>query len=1207
MSRERSVIISHIFVGDSTNNANVSLTGNVTFNVDGSSGRRTSLRGTSEAEDSYQEEDSTSQDYKPVIPLPAEVEMKTGEEDEKVLFEERGKLFRYVNKEWKERGVGLIKILHNEQTGRSRILMRRDHVWKTCANHLIYRDMILTAAKNSDKAWLWGAQDYADGEVKTEQFCIKFKTREIALLFQEKFDWAKSLVSKTHTDSSLGANDKKNDSNLEMDGVTCAKGVVIDKTTESPSQHDFSALQNSESSSSSSKWIGGNSDASVRSGPGSFAPSIILGDNRNDHLSVATDSSTAPIIKPTTITILDKDNEISSHSGGDNFVFGGACAEPQPKSSGYEFGASSSKSRTVVPVLNIQSDINIIFGGFSFKAPPVLKQTKDDADNAVEKSKDATVANSLLSETAKVSPFAGFTFNLPPKDKVDNSAKPQNSTVSSFPGFSFNAKPSETMTSLTVLKDNKQSNVGKELDSKESTAFILGSGSSVSEMSFSNLAKGVSDTDAFKKDSSFEGFSGQGQKVFGDSSDATKGSHSHDEDFEPDVDFKPVVNLPQIIDLKTGEEDEEKLFGERAKLFRYNTESKEWKERGVGEIKILFNRLTKRLRILMRREQVFKLCANHYITRDMKLQPMATSDRAWVWYANDFSEGELRQEKLAVKFKSPEVASAFKEAFEKHQHEVFKEKTVDTPSKDISQVKPPSPKLKWSCASCYSRNNAEFSECLACKTPRPTTTQSSCIPAEALSELFKPSEGSWECSSCLVRNEKGQTNCVACHANKPGLGSSAPNIILTCAPSTKTTNSGPLSALFKPSEGSWECSSCLVRNEKTHVNCISCQAPKPGLAFHATVVSTPEASLSSSRSSEPPPLSALFKPSEGSWECSSCLVRNEKGRVNCISCETAKPGTGSPANTTSTPTSFLSTPPAFKFGFNKSGEGLAAPNTSGFSFEMSTPSFKFGIPQTSDITTTTTTSSPSSAVEFRFGTPQKFTFSFGGVRPLSPTKTPKSPIDDSTEGEGEDDTIGGESEGDSIYFHPQIPLPDKIEVRTGEEDEEILYCQRAKLFRLADGEWKERGLGDFKILLHRASSKFRFLMRRDQILKICCNHYLTPNITLRAKDDRSWLWYAYDFSDNETKCETLALRFKTPELAKTFKQTVDVVQQLMKDERLPLPVKDSSPAKTDSVSTFSFKAEDAQVNASPKSTFTFGDRFSSRVQKIGSRGSFSFS
>lgn len=44
------------------------------------------------------------------------------------MFEERAKLFRYVEKEWRERGTGILKLLHNPVQGSVRVLMRRDQV-----------------------------------------------------------------------------------------------------------------------------------------------------------------------------------------------------------------------------------------------------------------------------------------------------------------------------------------------------------------------------------------------------------------------------------------------------------------------------------------------------------------------------------------------------------------------------------------------------------------------------------------------------------------------------------------------------------------------------------------------------------------------------------------------------------------------------------------------------------------------------------------------------------------------------------------------------------------------------------------------------------------------------------------------------------------------------------------------------------------------
>lgn len=75
-----------------------------------------------------EEEVDNYPDFKPIIPLPEEVEVKTGEEGEDVLFDQRSKLFRFVDREWKERGVGQLKLLQDPSTKKIRLLMRRDQV-----------------------------------------------------------------------------------------------------------------------------------------------------------------------------------------------------------------------------------------------------------------------------------------------------------------------------------------------------------------------------------------------------------------------------------------------------------------------------------------------------------------------------------------------------------------------------------------------------------------------------------------------------------------------------------------------------------------------------------------------------------------------------------------------------------------------------------------------------------------------------------------------------------------------------------------------------------------------------------------------------------------------------------------------------------------------------------------------------------------------
>ena len=96
---------------------------------------------------------------------------------------------------------------------------------------------------------------------------------------------------------------------------------------------------------------------------------------------------------------------------------------------------------------------------------------------------------------------------------------------------------------------------------------------------------------------------------------------------------------------------------------------------------------------------------------------------------------------------------------------------------------------------------------------------------------------------------------------------------------------------------------------------------------------------------------------------------------------------------------------------------------------------------------------------FLFGSANIASLSFAGVgnaisaSPFSKKTPEKSPKVKSpgfprarrfSENEDEDDP---EKEFDGIHFEPLIPLPEKIEVKTGEEEEEVIFCHRAKLYR----------------------------------------------------------------------------------------------------------------------------------------------------------------
>lgn len=84
------------------------------------------------------------------------------------------------------------------------------------------------------------------------------------------------------------------------------------------------------------------------------------------------------------------------------------------------------------------------------------------------------------------------------------------------------------------------------------------------------------------------------------------------EEEEADVQFEPVVHLTQTVETKTNEEAEEQAFKMRAKLFKFDRDSREWKERGTGDVRLLKHKENGKTRLVMRRDKTLKVCANHY-------------------------------------------------------------------------------------------------------------------------------------------------------------------------------------------------------------------------------------------------------------------------------------------------------------------------------------------------------------------------------------------------------------------------------------------------------------------------------------------------------------------------------------------------------------------------------------------------------------------
>ncbi|KAG5306223.1 NU153 protein, partial [Acromyrmex insinuator] len=260
---------------------------------------------------------------------------------------------------------------------------------------------------------------------------------------------------------------------------------------------------------------------------------------------------------------------------------------------------------------------------------------------------------------------------------------------------------------------------------------------------------------------------------------------------------------------------------------------------------------------------------------------------------------------------------------------------------------------QWECTTCCVRNKQSDITCVACTTPKPgnSSAMQQTIKSQRfdLMDKFKPAEGSWECSGCLLRNATNVITCPCCNTSKPTsiktkpkttdnvIESSAQKLNSTEATAKEISNSEIMNK-FKPSKDSWECSGCLVRNNSSVATCPCCSTPKSNFIGKPSKVEQASSNGFGDK----------FKKPEGAWTCDSCLLQNDAKHMECVACQASKPGTvksnesssssstlqfkfGVPSGTTN----LTNQPSGFKFGIDKSDNQSKSDTTSplnGFKF-----------------------------------------------------------------------------------------------------------------------------------------------------------------------------------------------------------------------------------------------------------------------------------
>jgi len=580
-----------------------------------------------------------------------------------------------------------------------------------------------------------------------------------------------------------------------------------------------------------------------------------------------------------------------------------------------------------------------------------------------------------------------------------------------------------------------------------------------------------------------------------------EGDDSHDLEAEPDVHFKPVIELPPKVDAISGEEEEEELFKERCKVYRFT--SGEWKERGTGDMKVLYNPARNKSRLLMRRDQVLKVVVNHLLTPDIEFKGFEKVPpyKCYTWSALNASDGPPVPEVLCVRFKTEEIATAFLEAAKKGKeiHLSKSEKSSSSADVQVVYVKEADTELAKKAEELkLPPNFYDYLKKEPCK---------GCPGCEDDSDQPNPSASSEKSASATPKSSPAtttSTTSVYSPLAPPKLNALSSNQTLTTTPKTTTTFGAAPVFGSSSTQGTFSF----------------------GLA-NATTTSTAAAPVFGSSFPSSTPVFGFGNQTDNSTTA-------KKDSQISVTTTTDSSSTSSifssPQNTT-----------AFSWGLTSNTKtifgntNLSDTNGVADKIETTTFGFKFG----------GSTSSGGSTFDsgFAWGNDNNKSASWLNSTP--------APIFGQSNGKEDDDDDGGddgEEEEHDPQFAPIIPLPDEVEVKTGEEDEEVIYCQRAKLYRYdtAVKQWKERGVGDLKILKHKEKPRFRLIMRREQVHKVACNHYLTKEMNLKPfpNSETTLSWTAMDFSEEaQGEMQGFAVKFKTIDLKNAFQSKFEELQR----------------------------------------------------------------
>lgn len=365
------------------------------------------------------------------------------------------------------------------------------------------------------------------------------------------------------------------------------------------------------------------------------------------------------------------------------------------------------------------------------------------------------------------------------------------------------------------------------------------------------------------------------------------------------------------------------------------------------------------------------------------------------------SSNNLQVESSSLKFKFDSPERRIDQKFEnKHDESSVVVGVIKANESVINKPK------DWQCSDCWIKNKPDASKCVCCGAKQPTksTKCSVCKIADSQSQKDK-------CANCeKMSTSQGEKS----PANPPAASMTASKSLFSKASDTNSlqgtkftlptftvvtvtptnvfskpeTVISPLNAVQNTAkvDADWKCDDCWISNKSSVDKCAACGGARPGAKPAASIT---EALTNKTTTFE---ISDKFKTiaktqHSDKWECSSCLVRNDSDKKQCVCCGAEKEGIKKmPESKFNFGTITNNT---FKFGIDPKAQGatiadkpevpsildtkLKPPSETNNNVLAETPSFTFALPTKKienkfDISKEKTDEAPK--MNFTFGIPK---------------------------------------------------------------------------------------------------------------------------------------------------------------------------------------------------------------------------------------------